>query len=437
MDIFFFCGRGSEFDYSPAWWWKNLIDVCRRWREIIFASPRFLDLRLECTARTATRKSLDIWPPFPIAVLSDRYDWVIYDKSQDNIIAALKHHDRVIQIDIEGSRLEPYFAVTRKPFPVLTDLELTSYDQMALVLDEEFLGGSTPRLQRFSLCKIAFPTFPKLALSGNCLSSLSLSRIPIAGYISPEAMATCLATLPSLERLDIGFESPRSRPDRIGLPPPTRAVLPTLGHFEFKGVSEYLEDLVARIDAPKLGSIRIQLFMDLLFNIPQLSKFIVRAEGTKSLNSAEIVFFSSAIQITFEYVIKLEIICREPDWQASSMAQVCSQLSPLHSHVKWLYIREGTPGQAQQGNGINPTQFLELFDLFPAMQSLCISGELRPLVARALQDLTGDIATEVLPFLYRLVFRGPSPSGSIQKDIQKFITARQDSIHPVDVEWEE
>ena len=369
--------------------------------------------------------------------MSDRYDWVFYDKSQDNIIAALKHHDRVIQIDIEGSRLEPYFAVTRKPFPVLTDLELTSYDQMALVLDEEFLGGSTPRLQRFSLCKIAFPTFPKLALSGNCLSSLSLSRIPIAGYISPEAMATCLATLPSLERLDIGFESPRSRPDRIGLPPPTRAVLPTLGHFEFKGVSEYLEDLVARIDAPKLGSIRIQLFMDLLFNIPQLSKFIVRAEGTKSLNSAEIVFFSSAIQITFEYVIKLEIICREPDWQASSMAQVCSQLSPLHSHVKWLYIREGTPGQAQQGNGINPTQFLELFDLFPAMQSLCISGELRPLVARALQDLTGDIATEVLPFLYRLVFRGPSSSGSIQKDIQKFITARQDSIHPVDVEWEE
>ena len=327
-------------------------------------------------------------------------------------------------------------AVTRKPFPVLTHINLRSSDDIAPILDQKFLGGSVPCLQTFLLRNIAFPSFPKLALSCCCLSSLTLWKIPIAAYISPEPMATCLAMLPSLEYLSIEFESPRSRPDRVGLPPPTRAVLPALILFEFKGVSEYLEDLVARIDTPKLIRLIIQLFMDLMFNIPRLYKFILCAESIRSLNAAEIVFSSSATQITFGVVIELEIICREPDWQASSMAQMCSQLSPLLSHVEQLDIREHTRGQERQGNGIDPMLFLELFHPFPAMQYLYIAGELRPLVARALQELTGDVATEVLPSLRHLVFRGPSPSGSIQKVFEGFITARQNSNHPVDVKWE-
>ncbi|KAH9967682.1 hypothetical protein BJV74DRAFT_799488 [Russula compacta] len=237
-------------------------------------------------------------------------------------------------------------------------------------------------------------------------------------------MANCLATLPSLKYLYIGFRCPRSRPDRMGLPPPTRAVLPALFDFQFKGVSEYFEDLVARVDTPKLRWLEIHLFMDLMFNIPQLHKFIVRAEEIRSLNSAEIGFFSQAARIILGHptrTVSLEIMCREPDWQASSMAQ--------------LDIREGTPGQAQQGSGMDPTQFLELFHPFPAMQHLQIYGELSPPVARALQELTGESATEMLPSLRRIVFEGPSPSGSIQKDIQGFITARQNSNRPVDIEW--
>ena len=413
------------------WWWKPLTAVCRRWRVIIFASPHFLDLQLECTDRTPTRSSLDIWPPFPIAISC--FPSELDDEGQDNIIAALEHHDRVIRINL---RCFPatFSAVTRKPFPVLTDLDLTSYDKIAPVLDEEFIGGSTPHLQRLHLYNIPFPGFRQLALSCSSLSQLTLWRIPIAGYISPDAMVTCLTTLPSLRVLWIGFESPRSRPHRMSLPPPTRAVLPALIKFGFKGVSEYLEDLVARIDTPNIVGLTINFFMDLMFNIPQLPKFIIRAEGTKSLSSAEIVFSSSAIQVIFGHAVYLVIICREPDWQASSMAQVCSQLSPLLSHVEQLHIREGTPGQARQGNSIDPTQFLELFHPFPATQYLHIYGNLRPLVARALKELTEESATEVLPTLHRLVFRGPSPYGSIQKDIQGFITARQDSTHPVDFE---
>ena len=405
---------------------------------IIFASPHFLDLQLECTDRTPTRTSLDIWPPFPLAISC--FPSELDDEGQDNIIAALEHHDRVIRIYIESFRLETYSALTQKSFPVLTDLDLRSFGTTALVLHEEFLRGSTPRLQHFSLHNIAFPAFPKFALSCSSLSHLFLSQIPIAGYISPEAMATCLATLPNLRVLWIGFESPRSRPDRISLPPPTRAVLPALIEFEFIGVSEYLEDLVARIDTHNLVSVGIQLFMDLMFNIPQLSKFIVRAESIRLPNSAEIVFsryYTRMILKPPTVTVSLVIFCRELDWQASSMAQVCSQLSPLLSRVEQLDIREDSPGKARPVNGIDPTQFLELFHPFPAMQRLHIDSKLVPLVAQALQELTGDNATEVLPSLYSLVFKGSSPSGSMQKDIQGFITARQNSDHPVDVEWKE
>ena len=390
-------------------------------------------MQLVCTAKTPTRTSLDIWPPFPIIIA--RYFWDLDDSGQDNIIAALEHHDRVISIDLECQNLflvEKFSAVTQEPFPVLTDLVLRSSDEIAPVLHEEFLGGSAPRLRRISLENIPFLAFPKLALSATHLSTLFLGNIPIAGYISPEAMATCLAMLPSLEYLYIRFRSPRSRPEQIGFPPLTRAVLPALLYFDFKGVSEYLEDLVARIDTPKIERLEIELFMDLMFHIPQLHKFIACQKW--QFDRAVITFFSSVIKIVLtssDRAMELMIGCKEPDWQAESVARVCSQLSPLLSHVEQLDIREHTPGDTQRGNGIHPTQLLDLFHPFLAVQDLRIYHDLRPLVARALQDLTGESAAEVLPTLRTIVFYGPSLSGSIQEDMQPFIIARRHSDHPV------
>ena len=417
-------------------WWKPLIDVCRRWRNIIFSSPHHLDLKIGCTERTPTRTSLDIWPPFPITIYCFPRD--LDEEGQDNIFAALEHHDRVISINIhcqECLAMEKFAVAMEKPFPFLTYLSLSSSTEIAPVLHEEFLGGSVPHLQSLNLQNIAFPGFPRLASFAPHLSHLGLWDIPITGYISPEAIVTCLASLPSIKTLFIGFQSPLSRPDRMHLPPPTRTVLPALTCFHFKGVSEYLEDLVARIDTPELFGLDIGLFMDLMFHIPQLNKFIARAEGIGSYISANVRFSATHIQISLG-CIQLRISCREPDWQASSMAQLCRQLSPLTSHIESLDIREDTPGQAKQVNGIDPTQWFELFDLFPAVQYLQIHDELRPLLARALQELTGERATEVLSTLRSLFFRGPSPPGSTREDIEIFIAARQHSDHPVDVHWD-
>ena len=345
---------------------------------------------------------MDIWPPFPIKIFC--YSELLDDEGQDNLIAALEHQDRVVEIDIgllKRFAFETSPAVTQKPFPVLTFLKLSSIDGM--VLPEEFLRGSAPHLRELHLQNIAYPAFPKLALSTTHLFRLSLYSIPITGYISPEAMATCLSTLPSLKYLIIEFQSPRSRPDRIGPPPPTHAALPALTFFMFRGVSEYLEDLVSRIDTPALTWFEMQLFMDLMFHIPQLHKFIARTKQIRRKDKATIVFYSFGAQMTLgDNEVHLMIKCKKPDWQASSMVQVCTQLSPLLSHVKLLRIREYRAAQVWKGNDIDTTLLFELFDHFPAAQELYISGELKPLIAQALQEPAGARAMEVLPALRNL-----------------------------------
>jgi len=70
--------------------------------------------------------------------------------------------------------------------------------------------------------------------------------------------------------------------------------------FKFKGVSEYLEDLVARIDAPLLCSLPITLFHQLIFETLQLSKFFSCTLKSKVLNDtlAHIVFEDCTVQVS-------------------------------------------------------------------------------------------------------------------------------------------
>jgi hypothetical protein len=242
------------FYMAEAWieTWHTLVHVCRKWRNIGDGSPRRLDLRLFCTARTPVRETLDIWPPLPIVVnLYHDETWGV-----DNIVAALGPNDRVYEMGLFGirsSQLEEVLAALQQPFPTLTLLRLGLKDEAVPVDPDLFLGGSAPRLQTLSLDHIPFPGLPKLLLSATHLVQLCLLGIPHSGYISPEAMATCLSGLTRLEYLEIEFESPQSRPDHwqnSRRPPlPTRNPLPVLTVLLFKGVSEYLEDLVVRIDA--------------------------------------------------------------------------------------------------------------------------------------------------------------------------------------------
>ena len=186
--------------------WQTLVHVCRRWRCIVFASPRRLDLKLYCTPqRSVNSKTLDIWPAFPIVVYASRMN---SGEGVTNIFAALRHHSRVCKIygySIQNSLLKEFAAID-EPFPALTSLRLFSFGHNVPVLPDSFLGGSAPRLRLLSLEGIPYPSIGTLLLSTTNLVRLWLWNIPHSGHIAPEMIVPCLSMLPRLESLSLGFQ---------------------------------------------------------------------------------------------------------------------------------------------------------------------------------------------------------------------------------------
>ena len=423
--------------------WYTLVQVCRKWRSVVFGSPRRLDLRLYCTASTPVRETLDVWPCLPIVVWGNGHQmWGV-----DNIVAALEHNDRICELGLRpvtGSQFKRVLAAMQQPFPALTRLELQHRGETVLVDGDSFLGGSAPRLQTLWLDRIPISGLPKLLLSATDLVHLILWRIPHSGYISPEALVTCLSALTRLERLHIGFQSPRSRPDQRNRrpPPTTRTLLPVLTKLRFKGVDKYLEDVVSRIDAPLLDNLNITFFHQLIFDTPQLTRFISRTPKFRARDEARVVFsdwdVSVSLPHTLDGTLELTISCRHSDWQLSSLAQVCSLsfLRALIPTVEHLYVQVGYSLLRWQDD-IENSLWFELFDPFTAVKDLYLSSEFASRISPALQTLTGERATEVLPALQSLFLQGSRPSENVQEAVGRFVAARQLSKRPVAVSrWE-
>jgi hypothetical protein len=427
-------------DNAPMYAWQTLVHVCRKWRIIVLGSPLRLNLQLQCLESTPVRETLDVWPRLPIVVMGT----INEECGVDNIVAVLEHNDRIIEFslwNVSSSQLETVFAAMQQPFPELTHLQLQPGDEIAAVVPASFLGGSVPRLQTLFLDRIPFLGLPKLLSSATHLVVLNLWRIPHSGYIPPEAMVTCLSVLTRLERLDIRFKSPQSRPDRRLLRLPTRIVLPALTELWFNGVSEYLEDLVVRIDAPLLDKLAITFFHQLLFDTPRLGQFISRTPNFKTYDEARVQFsdwdvhFTLPQKINRDRKLDIHILGNHPDWQLSSVAQVISSSFPqaLIFAVERLYIFDfgHSFSRPHWQDDVESGQWLELLHPFTAVKDFYLSQELPPLIAPTLQALVGERATEVLPALQTLFFKETLPSGPIQEIIGKFVTERELSSHPI------
>ena len=393
------------------------------------------------------RKSLDYWPSLPIIIRSNLTStmFTLRDRENlENIVAALEQRDRVCKVELKNLTsylLNNFTQAMQDPFPALTGIFLSSHIDAEPVLPDNFLGRYAPNLQYFDLDGISFSCLPKLLSSATHLNRLQLRKIPYTTYFSPEAIATCLSTLSNLETLVLEFHSPRSRPTRECRPPSplTRAALPALTAFDFQGVSEYLEDLVTHFDAPLLNRVTFRLFNQLTFDNPQLSQFIDRTEILKSLNLGTIEFLSDVVKTTFTSLVgrgKLElgIMCSRPDWQVSSMAQLCAQLPALTSRVEQLDVRKGCISRTRWPEDMEPAQWLELFDPFIAVARLSIL-KLGQLVIPAFGELTGEKASDVLPAMRTLLFRGLETNSLIKDDLRPFVYARRGSNLPLSVLW--
>ena len=420
--------------------WLSLVHVCRRWRRVTFGSPRRLNLRLFCGPKTPVMDALDIWPPLPLVVRGGAYD----PKGVNNLLAGLQLSDRVYQINLWGHSTSPMKKVLAgmlQPFPELTDLVIKMPVQTVRAPPDSFLGGSSPHLRKLQLYGISFPDLPILLFSATHLVDLQLCNIPNSGYISPEAMATALSTLPSLQLLSLKFLFSQSHPDSESQPPPpTCSLLPALDTLRFKGVAKYLDDLMARVSAPRLNILDVAFFNLDVFDATHVLKFIGRTSALGVLEAAHVTFQLDSAGVKLSSAtsgyreLSLEIPFQGLELQLLLLGRFVTLCLPPLSTSEDLYIYENIYPQPEWWpTSIEDTRWLELLRPFTAVKKLYLSEKIASRIVPTLQELVGGRITEVFPALENFFLEGLQPWGPVQESIGKFIAARQLSNHPITV----
>ncbi|KAH9970108.1 hypothetical protein BGW80DRAFT_1461548 [Lactifluus volemus] len=224
-------------------------------------------------------------------------------------------------------------------------------------------------------------------------------------YISPEPLAQFLSAPTTLEWLSLDIQSPTTHSKRRSRrhPPITRSLLSALTFLEFKGVSEYLEVLAARIHVPQLDVFKpSQILHSIPFFLsdwPNLDEIY----GTNGLSSHHLDWTISSKGV---------------DWQVFLAAQMYSQNLPLCFIVEQLNIGYNNcwtvPGGIRPDD-IHPMRWTEPFAHFCA---------------------ESGITHQVFPALQNVYIRGGSPDRAAQQGMQSFVTARQHSNRPIIVQRE-
>ena len=435
--------------YEDAW--HTLVHVCQRWRYVVFGSPCRLDLRLVCVERRLV-KTLDIWPELPIVLCVD-YGRMVQPPRITDIVSVLKRRDRVCKVTIDNipNSLLKELATMSQPLPVLIELELSSLEEDPPIFPDSFLGGSLPRLRSLNLWGIPFPAIGKLLLSTRDLVALSLGFIPHSGYISPEAMVAILSELTRLKSLYLSsFEIPQFWTHRASQRPPalTRVILPALTTFHYSSNSNYLEDMVPRIDA-LLDCIAVTLFDQPVFDIPLLGDFIgrtkilyapYRVNISFSIGNAGISLFQRKGDIDFkvlDFVIFYSpmIFYSTQDSHLWSLARSCSLFLPPLPSLEHLVISGDLPSGGQ--HEVEATQWMELLRPFMTVKDLVLDELAALSVAPALQELVGERHREILPALQNIFLEGFQSSGSVPEGIGNFVAVRGLSGRPVIVRHRE
>ena len=425
--------------------WPTLAWVCQRWRQIIFESPLGLNLQLYCTYGTPVLRTLDYWPALPIVVQYGGLPNLDPPAPEDdeNIIAALKQSGRVssISLTITSSLLERLSAIS-EPFSELEELTLLSQENIQPTLPSTFRWG--PRLRTLRSTRIALPSIPQLLLPSQNLVDLQFHEIPGAGYFPPDTFASALSEMAQLETLSLHFFSLPPRRNYIRLPPQSgeRIVLPALTRLKYRGTSKYLDSLVAWIDAPRLGDIDITIFSQPTMDASQIGRFIERIETQASLSEVNVRTSADAISISFTNSsspasspapLRLQIPCKQLDWQLSAMAQVCGQFSPILRRVETVGIDTTQPSSSQ--DDVDSEQWLEIVRSFGGARDFWVGAGLMTDILSVLgQADSGHTTVAVLPVLRHI--RVENPTGLKEPSLDtlwSFITSRSQSGRPVQV----
>jgi hypothetical protein len=414
------------------------VHICRRWRCIVFEAQQTLHLRLFCTHGTPVLKTLHYWPALPIVV---QYGGSLAlgqptPKDEDNIIAVLKQSDRVSSITLTvTSSLLNKLSTIKRPFLELEDLVLLSRGTARLTLPGAFRWGS--RLRCLHLTRIAFPSLLQCLYSSKNLIDLQLHNVLNPSNFSPDALTEALSRMTQLRSLSLHF---LSNTKYRAPPPPSgeRFVLPLLTHLNFRGVTNYLEDLVAITDAPCLEDIHITLFDDSIFGHSELGKFINRIGRHKSHRQAYILtaehgFSVSLIQPGTSTCLKFQLLCEPLSVQLCSMARFFKDLATVLFNVVDLHI--SATRLTGWLDSIYLGQWVELLNSFTGVKRLHLEENHLKDVLHALQ-VPERHRKNILPALHKLYILQRWPGHApLTEAALSLMTSRRRSGRPIAVEY--
>jgi len=220
-----------------------------------------------------------------------------------------------------------------------------------------------------------------------------------------------------------------------------RAVLPALTDLDFCGRSEYLESLVAQLDAPRLDNVRTDLDQLDSLRLPQLSLFIAGTENLR-FSHAQVEFNDQEVKIELDQFHRAhgELEPNRPhfflstsfEWSGTHVAHVAhvlGQIFALFTNVVHLFIFASEDHPSWQDD-IDSSEWLAFLHLFTTVETLHIYGRLAGQVACALEYVPREMVTEVLPFLHLLLFE--DTDGEVEST-EQFASLRQLNGRPVTI----
>lgn len=300
-------------------------------------------------------------PPLPL-VVDYRYATAAQDQLGISHALQLRHRLRRLVLCIPPWILDQLLVHMGDLFPVLehVSLSLSAENGTNLLLPSTFLA---PNLRHLTLLGILLPKqLPLLSVTVS-LVTLTLPNIRDFGYFLPQRLVARLRLSPQLEELFIGFSVPLPRPSaqkELLQEMEAVATLPLLKRLTFRGVSAYLESLVAQIRAPLLEDLNITLFDQIHFALPHLSHFTNTTEGL-TLPIAKITFKNDAVSLLMDRgqhqgaqpsSFSLQVTCRQFDWQIDAASRICDELGPTLSGVEQLSLDsegQNVPAEWQDG----------------------------------------------------------------------------------------
>jgi len=389
-------------------WWYKLVQVCQRWRYLIFGNNHDIDTKVE-----------------------------------DGIILALQHRTRVrrIRLLMPMPNLRKLISAIDNEFPMLEflNVEASTKDDGNLMVPDTFRA---PHLRHLMVINFDFPLGSPLLTTSIALVTLSLQKIDVSASFSPNELLQRLSLMPQLETLGILFHYHALNIIERGLmemPITSSVTLPHLRWLGFGGPSAYLEVLLSCITTPTLEKLQIMFSNQTTFSVSNLLQFMATTK-TLRLTSAKFDFDDTGVAVAVYprtgakmYAFHMDVACGGLRRQVSSLAQIFSVLTPALSAVERVALAYAPPdgdwfSERDATVEFDRPQWRELLGSFSNLKTLFVEDGLIWVVSSCLQLGEGEHPLEILPELQELSYSAEDDAGY---RFAKFIDSRQVAGRPV------